>query len=1154
MSFVHLHVHSQYSLLEATCIPKGIAKKAKEMGMPAVALTDNGNMFGAIEFYFACQDVGVKPILGLEVYLAPQSRLIKGEQKDGKIPNRRLVLLAQNLRGYQNLCRISTIGYKEGFYYKPRIDYEVLHNFSSDIICLSGGIQGEIAWTYINQGEAEAREKVKRLQDLFGDRFYLEMNRTGLARWTEVNGFLSSVSSDTGVQLVAANDVHYMQREDQIAQEVLICIGSNRTLADESRFRLGSDQFYFKSPDQMKQLFHDVPQAVANTLAIADRCDVQFHLTDDKGAPIYHLPSYPTAGLSIEDEMKRLVNEGLQKRFEEAELRGEAVSVEKKPEYAKRVEYELSVINKMGFTGYFLIVQDFIQWAKNHDIPVGPGRGSGAGSLVAYSLGITDLDPMPYNLVFERFLNPERISMPDFDVDFCQEHRGRVIEYVTQKYGEQSVSQIITFGKLQARAAVRDVGRVMGMTFAEVDVVAKLIPEKLGITLDEAIETEPRMRELMEQEPRIQTLMDLARKIEGLVRHAGIHAAGVVIADGNIIELAPLYRGADGENVVQFDMKHAEKIGLIKFDFLGLKTLTLIQDALRLVERNRGKKIRPQDIALTDPGIYSIMCRGDTAGIFQFEGEGITDLIRKAKPTMFEDIVAINALYRPGPMDMIPSYLQRKHGEVKVEFLFPVLESVLKETYGVVVYQEQVQLIAAKVANYSLGEADLLRRAMGKKIPEVMAKQKDRFLKGARENEYDLEKASELFDTMAEFAKYGFNKSHAAAYCVVAAQTAWLKNYYPVEFYAALLSTEMSDTDKIVKYVKDAQSHGIEVLPPHINHSEYKFNVKGEQIFFSLGAIKGVGESAVEAIVEAREKTGKFESLEDFFVRVDLRRLNKKTVESLIKAGAFDHFGYNRRELLAGYAHFIDRADRSKKDQELGQGSLFALADEKQEAVRLESQEEFGRAQLLGLEKEVLGFFLSDHPLRGLENVSRHFGFIKIEDFQKIEGKREIQVLGLITSVREIITKKGTRMAFGQLEDLSGHIELIIFPDSFTKNQLMLREEQPVVISGEFQREGETQKIFVEEVRRLADVLKRAKKFVVRLEPDMTPQLEKFRDLLVSAPGTTPVHFEISLPEIRKAVRLDVTDPKGVELSSELMERIMRLFGKPDIADFELTV
>lgn len=1145
MSFVHLHVHSQYSLLEATCKAKELSQRAADFGMPAVALTDLGNLFGAIEFYFAAREAGVKPIVGLEVYLAPQSRLIKGEGRDAlKIPNRRLVLLAQDLEGYRNLCQISTVGYQEGFYYKPRVDYEVLQKHSTGLIALTGGIIGEIPWTFINKGPDEALSKIRELQSIYGDRLYLESNRTGLKDWDKINEFLFSASESTGVPVVAANDVHYLNREDQLAQEVLICIGSNKTLQDESRFRLGSDQFFFKGSQQMRDLYKDHPEVCDRTLEVAERCNITFKYKDSEGKPIYHLPTFPTQeGASLEDEIRRLSYEGLEKRFEEAQERGEPIAEEQKPVYQRRLDFELQVIAEMGFNGYFLIVQDFINWAKDHDIPVGPGRGSGAGSLVAYSLYITDLDPMPYNLIFERFLNPERISMPDFDIDFCQEHRQRVIEYVTEKYGQNSVSQIITYGKLQARAAIRDVGRVMGMTYTDVDIISKLMPDKLGLTLKEAMEMEPRLRELMEQDPKVATLMDLAQKIEGLVRHAGIHAAGVIIADGNIVHHAPLYRGVDGENVVQYDMKHSEKIGLIKFDFLGLKTLTHIQNAFELIAKNRGKKLHTKDISLSDPGIYEIMCRGNTAGIFQFEGEGITDLIRKAKPSCFEDIVAINALYRPGPMDMIPSYLERKHGEVEVSYLFPELEPILKETYGVVVYQEQVQLIAAKIANYSLGEADMLRRAMGKKIAEEMAVQKTRFLKGAQENNYDLKKAEELFDTMAEFAKYGFNKSHAAAYCVIAAQTAWLKNYYPIEFYAALLSTEMSDTDKVVKYVKDAQKQKIEVCPPHINGSEYKFTVEGEKVFFSLGAIKGVGQGAVESIVEARKALPeqKYISLEQFFEKVDLRRVNKKTIESLIKAGALDDFGYNRHELMTGYSQFIERADRSKKDAEVGQVSLFALDDSvaDSEAVRLEPQDPWSRALRLAYEKEVLGFYLSDHPLNGLENLVKLWASGTVEDLSKLENKSTVQVLGLVTSLREIITKKGTRMAFGQFEDLTGSLELVIFPDTFAKYELVIKDEGPLLISGQLEKsEDGGLKILVESAKRVDDSFKSVKRVILKLKPQMAEHLERLKQVVDSSPGATTLSFLLQLEDLKSQVYLDLVEPQGVQVSHDFLEKM----------------
>lgn len=1160
MSFVHLHVHSQYSLLEASLQFKPMMKKAAELGMPAVALTDNGNMFGAIEFYFAAKNAGLKAILGMEAYLAPKSRLAKGEDRaiSQNMPNRRLVLLAENFEGYQNLCRLSSIGFQEGFYYKPRIDYEVLEKYSENLIALSGGLHGEVPWTFINMGAEVALEKIQNLKRIFGDRFYLEINRTGVREWDRIIPFLQKVSKDLKIPLVAANDVYFLEQEDQLAQEVLICIGSNKTLRDETRFRLGTDEFYFKSPEQMRQLFKDIPEAIENTLQISQRCNVEFKLKDNEGKAIYHLPTYPTeSGVSLKEEIRRLAEIGLQNRIAEAKNRGEAIPEEELPGYQQRLAYELSVIDKMGFNGYFLIVQDFIGWAKRHEIPVGPGRGSGAGSLVAYSLGITDLDPVKYNLIFERFLNPERISMPDFDIDFCQERRQEVIEYVTQKYGQGSVSQIITYGKLQARAAIRDVGRVLGMTYPEVDAVAKLIPEKLGITLSEALEMEPRLREMMELDPQIASLMELAQKIEGLVRHAGIHAAGVIIADGHLVDHAPLYKGVEGENVVQYDMKHAEKIGLIKFDFLGLKTLTLIHDALKLVERNTGNKIRPQDIPLSDSGIYEIMSRGDTAGIFQFEGEGISDTIKKIKPNSFADITAINALYRPGPMDMIPEYTRRKHGETEVEYLFPELEDVLKETYGIIVYQEQVQLIAAKIASYSLGEADLLRRAMGKKIAEEMAQQRKRFMEGAIKNKFDEKKAAELFDLMAEFANYGFNKSHAAAYCVVAAQTAWLKNYYPVEFYAALLSTEMSDTDKVVKYVKDARRHGIEVLPPSINHSTYKFSGQDRKIFFSLGAIKGVGESAVEAIIEAREQMPekRFENLEQFFPKVDSRRLNKKTVECLIKAGALDEFGVHRAQLMMNYPRFLERAEVDRKNRELGQTSLFASFDSEPEEqkIALDPVAPWTRAASLAYEKETLGFYLSDHPLKGLEGLFKMWTTGEISQLIQQEHKKRVILAGLIVQFRELITRKGTRMAFAQLEDLSGSVELVVFPDVFAKAEITLKSEQALLVGGTLEKEAESEgcKIIVDSVSSLEEVSKKSKRLVFRIDESMQKDLPMLKEVLQRYPGQTGVTFELKLESLNRTVLMNLAEPAGVSPSGELFENIHGIFGRTDF--FEVT-
>ncbi|MEK7358163.1 MAG: DNA polymerase III subunit alpha, partial [Bdellovibrionota bacterium] len=893
----------------------------------------------------------------------------------------------------------------------------------------------------------------------------------------------------------------------------------------------------------------------ADLIGIPERCDVKFKLKNDEGKAIYHLPTFKTEkGTTPQEEIRERAFAGLEARYEEAAARGETVTDEKKPDYVKRMEFELGVIEKMGFTSYFLIVMDFINWAKNNGIPVGPGRGSGAGSLVAYALRITDLDPMPYNLLFERFLNPERISMPDFDIDFCQDKRQRVIHYVTQKYGQENVSQIITYGKLQARAAIKDVGRVLGMTYAEVDVISKLMPEKLGITLDEAIDLEPRIKEQMDQNPQINTLMDLARKVEGLLRNAGIHAAGVVIASEPLVTLAPLYKGAEGEQVVQYDMKWAEKIGLIKFDFLGLKTLTHIQNALDQIESNRGKKIVPGDIPITDTGIYTLMTKGDTAGVFQFEGDGITDAVKKIKPKSFEDITAINALYRPGPMDMIPEYTRRSHGETEVTYLFPELETILKETYGIIVYQEQVMQIAQTIAGYSLGEADMLRRAMGKKIAAEMESQKVRFADGAMAKGFDAKKAGELFELMAEFANYGFNKSHAAAYCVVSAQTAWLKNYYPVEFFAALLSTEMGNTDNVVKYVKDAQTRGIEVKPPHVNHSDWKFHVKGDVIFFALGAIKGVGQGAVEAIVEARESlpNKQFESIDQFFDTVDFTRVNKKVIECLIKASAFEGFGAHQAQLMNGYEKFLDRAAQARKDREVGQTSLFAMMDEaatEKEMVKLEPCDQWPRAAKLQYEKEVLGFYLSDHPMAGFNAVLKIWTTCEIGKLVNQEGDRRVVIAGLITEYREIITKKGSRMCFARLEDLSGNVELVVFPEPFSKHELQLKSDQPVLVGGKLEKEGDSVKVMVDRVGLLEEVLKKSKQMTFKIDASMKEHLNALSALLTKHPGKTNIELEIEVPELKKTVTMAVTDPEGIEPSGEFFEGLHGLFGRTDFVE-----
>lgn len=1180
MGYCHLHVHSEYSLLEAAAEVKPLAKTAASFGQKALALTDHGNMYGAIEFYFACKDAGVKPILGLDAFVAPGLRTEKPQGlKFDQLKNPgQVVLLAKSYKGYQSLCAISTRSYFEGFYYRPRVDFDLLAEHSEDLICLTGGLRGLIYDLFMRNGPDQAQGALKKLQEIFKQNLYCEFTRTGKPREKEFEEFLLAQAKSMGITCVAANDVHYLKQDDAMAQDVLFCIGNNLLLKDPQRAKMPGDQFYLRSSEEMQKIFADHPEWLSATEQIADQVNIQFTLKDEHGKPIYHLPGFPTPKeMTVTEFMASEAQRGLQERIEEIKTRGETWSPEDEKRYQDRLSYELAVIDKMGFNGYFLIVSDFIRWAKKQSIPVGPGRGSGAGSLVAFCLRITDVDPMPYDLLFERFLNPERVSMPDFDIDFCQDRRGEVIDYVTQQYTQDAVSQIITYGKLQCKAAIKDTGRVLGLGFAEVDRVTKLVPEKLGITIQEAIDTEPRLRELMEDDPQIATLIDLALRIEGLVRHAGIHAAGVVIADGRIRDFAPLSKGSNDETVVQYDMKHSEKIGLIKFDFLGLKTLTHIHSAIKMIEKNRGKKITLTDISLHDPGIYEIMAKGDTLGIFQFEGEGITDAIRKIKPTTFFDITAINALYRPGPMAMIPTFAKRKNGEEPVEYLFEDLKTVLEETFGIIVYQEQVMAIAANIAGYSLGEADMLRRAMGKKIKEEMDQHRVRFLKGAKEKGYDEKKSEELFELMYKFADYGFNKSHAAAYCVIAAQTAWLKHYYPIEFFAGLLSTELSNTDKIVQYSKDAQKHGIEILPPNINESEYLFTPRGERVYFGLGAIKGVGENVINEIVQARKKLPdqRFASLENFFESVDPKVLNKKTLESLIKAGALDVFGYHRAQLMNGFSKLAEWATQKHKSQSVGQGSLFDMIEENIDIVTIPDCEAWSRSETLKQEKEVLGFYLSDHPLKGFENIISAWATANLSemprifsewqaqmshsnnkqkyDFRNRDGnKKKVFVAGLMREVRELITKKGTRMAFARIEDLTGDLSLVIFPDTFAQVQGLLTSDKPLLVSGYLESETEAVKMIVDSLMPLEDVFSKARKLIFNLSNLQEDQYSILHQILESYPGEVPCEFMFKDIDQGAGIQLLPENLFKVNFQAEFIEKLQTEIGNTQFLELRI--
>ena len=1146
MSFVHLHVHSHYSLLQASLTIPSLIDKCVEFKMPSVALTDYGNMFGSLEFYFKALEKNINPILGCEIYyVEDNSKKQKLSGQSFRNPSKSyktLVLLAKNLEGYKNLCRINTEANQKGFYFLPRADYALFDKYKEGLIALTGGMRGQTSYLFLNKGKDQAFEEIEKLKTIFGSQLYLQLQTKGAPNCESYNSFLAETAEKKSLQLVVGGDVHYLEKQDSVTQDVLFCIGANRTLYDKERTRLGPPEFYFKNESEIREMFsfEFYQKACDNSFQIAEECKTRFKIKDKNNRLIYHLPQSAKGEKSLEE----LTYQGLADRFKEAQSRGEEISKEKEKEYKDRIKYELKIISSMGFNGYFYIVYDFIRWARENNIPVGPGRGSGASSLVSFCLRITDLDPMPLNLIFERFLNPERISMPDFDIDFCQENRHKVIQYINQKYGSDCSSHVITYGRLNVRAAIRDVGRVLGLSYSEVDQIAKLIPDILGVTLKEALSKEPRLKEMQEEDPKIAELIHLTSLLEGLIRHVGIHAAGIIIADNPIINYAPLYRGAEGENVIQYDLKYAEKIGLVKFDFLGLKTLTQIAETFRLIKKTTGQTVTTQQISLKDNSIYEIMCRGDTRGIFQFEGAGITDLLIKSQPTCFEDIIAINALYRPGPMSMIPDYLDRKKARVPVRYIFPELEPILKETYGIIVYQEQVQQIAVEIAGYSYGEADVLRRAMGKKIRSVMAKQKNRFLEGAEKKSYNLKKAEELFDLMAEFAKYGFNKSHAAAYCVLAAQTAWLKYYYPKEFLAAHMTIDQNDSDKLVKYIRDAKQHGYKILSPHINHSFEYFFIQDNKICFSLGAIKGIGLASAKGIVKAREAlpNKKFSSLEEFFSKVD--KPNKKTVDSLIKSGSFDNFGYNRREILMNVDQFISQAEKQMEDSFTGQQSLFGSALAEENKVRISNLPDWSRKDQIGFEKEVLGFYLNDHPMKSLEGLEKGLHCQTLSSCKSDNSSKNVRVLAMITNVREIFTKKGKRMAFCLLEDGFSNMSATLFPEVYEKlkNQI-IHEGEIFCITGKLQNRMDLQ-ILVESALLLDDFLKKVEKIYIEIPENMekTDLLNLKKLVENSKEGSSKLHFQTYLPSEKIFVEIDTDKAFDIEVTHDFLQKSYRIF------------
>jgi DNA polymerase-3 subunit alpha len=1171
-SFVHLHLHTQYSLLDGAIRLKDLIARAKELGVPAIAQTDHGNMFGAIDFYTQCKAAGIKPILGSEIYFTPGSRFEKGALKKQKVVGSQdemesrhqihhLILLCKNETGYQNLCKLLSRAYMEGFYYKPRADYELLREFKEGLICTTACLKGEVGYNFFTEQDDRAIKAIDKLRDIFGEDFYLEIQENGIPEQQIVNKKILEYSRTHNVKMVATNDCHYLTREDAAAQEVLLCVQTGKTLQDEQRMRLTTNEFFYKSPQEMREAFHYAPEACDNTLKIADQCNVEFNWKDENGNQVYHLPDYPietdeTPG----DYFARHCREGLDIRFKGphfVKLRQDPKwESDIKPSYLDRLEGEIAMIVQMGFPGYFLIVSDFIKWAKKNGCPVGPGRGSGAGSIAAYALEITNVDPIPFNLLFERFINPERVSMPDFDVDFCQENRHRVIEYVTQKYGDERVGQIITFGKLQAKAVIKDVSRVFGLTFGEADVLSKLIPEELKMTLDKAIEMEPKISELMDSDPRIKQVVNISRRLEGLLRHASIHAAGVIITNKPLVNYCPLFKGREGEKVIQFDKDFSEKIGLVKFDFLGLKTLTVIENATNFIKRDKIPDFDIEAIDLEDPAVYDFISKGETVGVFQLESSGMIDLCKRIAPGSIDDISAINALYRPGPLEsgMVDEFIEIKHGRKLSHYPFPTLEPVLKDTYGVIIYQEQVMNVARIVAGYSLGQADMLRRAMGKKKADEMARHRELFLSGAKERGYNIEVANDLFDKMEKFAEYGFNKSHAVAYSVISYQTAYLKYYFRAEFFAALLSSELGNMDKITQYIGDAKHFEIDVLPPDINESLWPFNVVGKNIRFGMGAVKNVGHNAVEEIVRERTANGPFKGFLNFCERVNLKIINTRVIESLIKVGSFDDSEkLNRKTLIENLDMILAYCKKRQEESSLGLVSLFDMGGDSMSQTaesNLDIQEvpEFDDLERLAHEAELMGIYISGHPLdryAGLMKEMATMPISTVQDFLGSDQKRSMTLAGKFTAKKMILTKKGDKMCFATLEDLTGKIECIVFPRAFAEFEAILNSDEPVLVEGVVNLQESPRKILADKIHLLKEHAENritGVRISVDLDDLTEMKLSKLRQVLLSYRGSTPMHMIFESEKGR--ARLPLGEQYLINPTPQMAHQINEVFNK----------
>ena len=1070
--FVHLHLHTQYSLLDGMIRLEDLFKKAREYKMPAIAITDHGNMFGAIDFYQQAYKYGIKPIIGCELYVAPNKLTDRTVGESAK----HLVVLVKNIQGYKNLMKLTTAGYLKGFYYRPRVDKDLLKECHEGLIASSACLHGEIA-EMIMQGNIEGAKKTAlQYQEIFGEgNFYLELMENGIAEQKIANAGLIEISNELSIPLVATNDCHYLEREHAEAHDVLLCIQTGKTIKDPDRMSLSTDQFYFRSPEEMHQLFSLTPEALSNTINIAEKCNLSLEFGK------FYLPKFEVKNQeeSLNDYLERKAREGLEKLFPFI-LKGHKGNEEAiKEKYEKRLSEELEIIKKMGFAGYFLIVSDFVKHAKHNNIPVGPGRGSAPGSLVAYSIRITNIDPIRYNLFFERFLNPDRITMPDIDIDFCQEGRDEIIKYVTDKYGKDKVSQIITFGKMQAKAVVRDVGRALDIPYSEADRIAKLIPNTLNITLNEAIKIEPRLAQEEKNNPQIAKLLSLSRILEGINRHASTHAAGVVISDVPLVERVPLCSPKD-DIVSQYSMNDIQTVGLTKFDFLGLKTLTVIKNTLDFVKESKSIDIDIDNLPLDDKKTYDLLGKGETDGIFQLESSGMRDLTINIKPDRIEDIIALIALYRPGPMKMLPEFTARKQGKTKISYELPQLEAILKETYGIILYQEQVMQIASIIGGYSMSEADTLRKVMSKKKAADMDKEKPKFLEGAKKHKINETKAKTIWEQMETFAEYGFNKSHSTSYAIIAYQTAYLKAHYPAAFMAALLTSEKDNRDKIIKYMSACKELGINILPPDLNESQRDFAISGENIRFGMAAIKNVGLSAVDSIISVRNE-GKFTSFMDFLNRVDLRKVNKRVIESLIKCGAFDSLGYKRRQLIEHYEDAMEEAQRNQKEKLSNQSSFFdqlntggSPGNSGMKSYEIpDDVPEWDHKKLLSIEREALGFYITGHPLLRFADRLKYVTNADSSNLNEKNDKDTVTIAGVVSSINEKTTKRKDVMCYVTLEDLQGSTNVIFFAELYKKYYALLHEEEPIVVKGTIDVGGgeETPKIIALEVTPLSKSL-----------------------------------------------------------------------------------